>query len=172
MVEYAGFEEYVAELKDFALGLRNVAEDIRDEAVADGVKKTAFQVEGTAKRKAPVYDPPSPEGGVSRFEQGGELRRDLMAHEEDKKTEWAVGSTKEYAPPQEYGAKPHPIVATDAPFLVFWWEKEQKWVTTSAVQHPGHEAQPFLRPALDEHRDDLKENIDDELEKLIEERMR
>jgi hypothetical protein len=51
--------------------------------------------------------------------------------------------------PTEYGSHPHEIrpKAPDG-WLVFWWEREGRWVKTKLVHHPGTPAQPFMRPAL------------------------
>lgn len=65
--------------------------------------------------------------------------------------EGSWGSTARHTLHQEYGTRAHLIQGN--PDLTFFWEKEGRmfWpvggghVTT--VHHPGHGAQPFLRPA-------------------------
>lgn len=59
-------------------------------------------------------------------------------------------ATARHALPIEKGARPHPIGATDAGALSFFWEREGRdWVTPpyQPVQHPGNRAQPYLKPA-------------------------
>lgn len=46
------------------------------------------------------------------------------------------------------GARPHRIVARNAPQLVFFWPKVQKVVYTKAVAHPGNRPNRFLVRAL------------------------
>lgn len=49
-----------------------------------------------------------------------------------------------YASAQHEGARPHLIVARNAPMLHFYWAKKQTWVTTKQVFHPGNPATHYL----------------------------
>jgi len=53
----------------------------------------------------------------------------------------------------------YPIVAKNAPNLVFWWEKKDKWFVGSSVNHPGVAARPYLAPAVKERRRSLIRRI-------------
>lgn len=66
---------------------------------------------------------------------------------------YAVGSDLDYAAAVEYGTDPHPITPDDADALRF--EINGTVVYTKHVEHPGTEAQPYLRPALDAAGNDL-----------------
>ncbi len=151
MTTITGFDEYVGVLTQFAGDLEDIADEI-DEAIDKGTKETVLDIEESAKRKAPVKD--------------GELRADIQSHRLAPAL-YSVGSTKEYAPPIEYGSRPHPITPNGDYPLRFYWEKKGKWVATYHVDHPGHEAQPFLRPSLNQHRSNLSENIGKEIRKVI-----
>lgn len=149
MVDIVGIETFAEDLDDFASALDEIADDI-DPAVDRGVRETALQIERTASRFAPV--------------ETGELRADIMAYRL-RQTAWSIGTTKEYGPDVEYGTAPHTITPDTEDFLHF--QVDGQWVTTDEVEHPGTEAQPFLRRALNTHRSDLVENINDEIQKLI-----
>jgi HK97 gp10 family phage protein len=157
MVTIRGIEGFADELEDFADSLDEIADEL-DQAIDKGVKQTALQIESTAKRKAPVFDHP--------FQgQGGELRADIGS----VPLEWAeysVGTTKEYAPPTEYGSAPHTITP-NGPYPLRFTNRGGEEIRTYSVDHPGTPAQPFLRPALNRHRTDLVDNIRDEIEKVI-----
>ncbi len=60
--------------------------------------------------------------------------------------------------PTEYGSEAHPIEARPRAdgrpgMLHFYWESEQRWVSTPRVRHPGTPEQPFIRPAVYRRRD-------------------
>ncbi len=59
-----------------------------------------------------------------------------------------------YAWIHELGGKtrPHPIVAKNAPYLVFFWKSKGIWMRIKAVNHPGSKfpPRPYLKPALEE----------------------
>ena len=149
MTTIRGFEGFADELEDFADSLDEIADEL-DQAIDKGTRRTALQIESTAKNKAPVRD--------------GELRADIGTIQLDI-AEYSVGSTKEYAAPTEYGSAPHPITPNGPYPLKF--EIDGETIRTYHVDHPGTPAQPFLRPALNKHRTDLVENIQDEIEKVI-----
>ena len=65
----------------------------------------------------------------------------------------------------EKGAKPHPIDAKNAPYLVFNGtngfplENPGGIIQTKHVNHPGMEKRPFLQPAKDKHREQNKAEL-------------
>ena len=67
------------------------------------------------------------------------------------RTSGVWGNFSEHALHQEYGTRPHMIVGN--PYVTFFWENAGRmWVpglfgTPDVINHPGHDAQPFLRPA-------------------------
>lgn len=61
----------------------------------------------------------------------------------------------------------YPIVAKNAPNLVFWWEKKGKWFVGPSVDHPGVEARPYLLPSAMEAKDMLKKDLVEATGKLL-----
>jgi hypothetical protein len=68
------------------------------------------------------------------------------------RTNGSWGSVARHALPIELGARPHLIIGD--PFVKFFWEAAGRmWVPglfgePDIINHPGNDAQPFLRPAL------------------------
>lgn len=63
----------------------------------------------------------------------------------------------DYAAAQEYGARPHVIVASPGKVLVFQAGGETRFA--KSVKHPGNKAQPYIRPAGDWAREHLAGKI-------------
>jgi len=141
-----GFDDLARAFRRFAEMLRDAA-DSADESIDDALLETALDVEAGAKRRAPV--------------DTGTLRGDIRTRKA-RPGVYYTGNTVEYAPAMEYGSQPHLITPTDADALRFKVDGEV--VFASRVNHPGTEAQPYLRPALAAVRKDLPENIAAELE--------
>lgn len=64
------------------------------------------------------------------------------------------GSSARHALPIEKGARPHFITGNPVFARFFWEEMGRFWIPglfgePDIVSHPGNEAQPFLKPALD-----------------------
>lgn len=76
-----------------------------------------------------------------------DLQEDLEELEQSLEEPQAaeVGSSADHARPVEFGSDPHTIEADQADSLHFEYEGEEVFV--HSVEHPGTEAQPFLRPA-------------------------
>jgi len=121
-----------------------------DHAVDRGVEKTATSVESAAKRKAPVE--------TAKLQHSIKMRR-LQTRQ------YIVGTDLSYAPDVEYGTSPHTITA-DGDYLYFQGSDGQL-IQKKSVEHPGTKAQPFLRPALLEHKSELVRNIEEEIEKTL-----
>lgn len=64
----------------------------------------------------------------------------------------------------EYGVRPHTIKTKASRALVNMKTGE---VFGRSVKHPGHRAQPFIRPAGDENHEEVSRMFFDELNKLI-----
>ena len=53
----------------------------------------------------------------------------------------------------------YPIVAKNAPNLVFWWEKKNKMFVGPSVNHPGVAAKPYLAPAAQETKKSIRQKL-------------
>ena len=110
--------------------------------VENGLKKACALVEMAAKQKAPKGN--------------GELRRSITSKVEDK--EGIIFTPLEYAPYVEYGTGLFAEKGgrTDVP----WRYKDDKgeWHITSGMEH-----RPYMRPALNENRERIKEIIKENL---------
>lgn len=101
-----------------------------DEGVTSRVQEAAYEVERRAKALAPVDE--------------GRLRASIAASPVGA-TAWKVGTNVPYGAFQEFGTGTRGRGTDPGP-------------TPATYQHgsrPGHRAQPFLRPALDEVRNAL-----------------
>ncbi|MFC7323245.1 HK97 gp10 family phage protein [Halorubrum rutilum] len=144
-----GFEESADDFAEFAEGLREFADGM-DDAVDEGTRETVKQIERTAKRLVAV--------------DSGTLRWSIAFRRIDL-AEYIIGTPVDYAPDVEFGSAPHVITPTTGEFLYFEGE-DGHLIRKRSVQHPGTPAQPFMRPALREHRSDLARNIQAEIDAL------
>lgn len=124
-------------------GLNDVLKSIEDVAdtnnLAAALGKACALVEAAAKQKAPKGN--------------GELRRSITSKVEEQNGELVgvVFTPLEYAPYVEYGTG---LFAEEGGRKDVPWhyqDDEGNWHTTS-----GMPPQPFLRPALDENREQIK----------------
>ena len=114
--------------------LKMLDRPVKPEIVDKALNKACLLVERTAKQKAPKGN--------------GDLRRSITHKVENH--EGIIYTPLEYAPYVEYGTG---LFAenggrTDVPWV--YKDDEGNWHTTSG-QHP----QPFMRPALDQTREDI-----------------
>jgi HK97 gp10 family phage protein len=151
MTSFDGFDEFADELEGFSRRLREFERRVPD-AVDRALETTARRVEGTASENAPM--------------DTGRLQNSSFARREGQ-SRWVVGFSAEYAKPVEFGSEPHIITPDTADALHFFVDGEE--VFTTRVKHPGTPAQPFLRPALREHGNDLTREMERELDKLAKE---
>jgi HK97 gp10 family phage protein len=135
------FRALAADLQQLADAASDV-EGRLDRALERALKRTALQVERSAKERAPV-DTGTLRASIQTLD-AGQLRK-------------IVGTNVEYAPDVEFGTGPHVIEPDDAEALRFTVDGEE--VFAARVEHPGTEAQPFLRPSLREHQDTLAREI-------------
>ena len=138
---------------EFADEIEDLRDDLTD-AIDSGVAKTAAQVERSAKQRVPV--------------DTGTLRASLRFRQRAPAS-YAVGTNVQYAPDVEFGTDPHVITPNQAEALRFE-DAEGEPVFAARVDHPGTPAQPYLRPALQEHESDLTENIEAEIQRLVDRR--
>lgn len=83
--------------------------------------------------------------GVEPLEESlDELKNDWAI---DKEIVWVVGTPVEYSIEVEYGTDPHTIRADDAEYLHFYVDGEEIFI--KEVNHPGTQAQPYMRPAAE-----------------------
>lgn len=95
--------------------------------------------------------------GVEPLEQSlDELENDWVL---DREIIWVVGATADYAVPVEYGTDPHTIRADDAEALHFKIDGEEIFI--KEVDHPGTQAQPYMRPGTDVVRARLGKIVDE-----------
>ena len=74
----------------------------------------------------------------------GNLRDSITVRKEG--SVYKIGPVNvDYAAAQEYGAKPHVIVASPGKVLAFKVGGETRFA--KSVRHPGNKAQPYIRPA-------------------------
>jgi len=121
--------------------LVNAKRDIR-RAVMSDMDKAADDVKMKMRELAPV--------------DTGHLRDNIAVVKiGDRYTIGPVGV--DYAAAQEYGAKPHVIVASPGKVLVFQAGGGTRFA--KSVKHPGNKAQPYIRPAGDWAREQLSKQI-------------
>ena len=155
MTEFRGISELASDLWDFADEAEEAAKETPD-AIDRGVRDTVYAMSATA-----AYYAPEDKGDLERSIEA--YRRDLMS--------WGYGTDLEYGPPIEYGSgihgpkgEPYPIEGDP---LVFEGENGET-VFTDKVMHPGVEPQPFIRNSFNQHKSELEENINDELDAVFE----
>lgn len=118
--------------------------------LTEAMETWALRVEATAKRLVPV------DSGRLRSSIANEVERtgtvEITAY---------IGSNVSYAPIIEFGRGP---VHADEGYLRFKIDGEVFY----RKQVAGTEAQPYLRPAVEEHREDLKRLVAQAVEKAVE----
>jgi len=151
MTGFDGFDEFADDLEEFADRMKEFERRIPN-AIDRALEKTSRKVELTASINAPK--------DTDRLANSSFSRR-------ESRYRWVVGFSAEYAKPVEFGSEPHIITPTDADALHFFVDGKE--VFTKRVEHPGTPAQPFLRPAIREHSNDLTSHMERELDKLAKE---
>ena len=117
--------------------LKRLNKVVNPDSVANALGQACALVERSAKQKAPKGD--------------GDLRRSITSKVDIAEQQGIVFTALEYAPYVEYGTG---LFAEDGNGRqdVPWHYQDEKgeWHTTS-----GQEPQPFMRPALDENRQEI-----------------
>lgn len=128
----------LTELRDRLKGAR---QNIR-RAVMSEMDKAADDVKMKMREYAPV--------------DTGNLRDSITVVKTGE--EYQIGPVNvPYARAQEYGARPHVIIAKPGRVLVFNVGGQKKFATK--VNHPGNKPHPYIRPAADWARQNLPERI-------------
>lgn len=113
-------------------------------SIEDNLQRACLLVEKSAREKAP--------------KKSGELRRSIKSRVEDSGSELVgvVYSQLEYAPYVEYGTGLFAESGgrTDVPWM--YKDDEGHWQGSK-----GQKPQPYMRPALNENLDDIKEILTD-----------
>lgn len=144
MVERGGtFGSYVVvDPQKLAEFVRSPQGPIFRQMVEDGnlVKREAQRLVG--------YSQPDPLGRPYR--KANHLRDTIVTRMVEKGgvPVMMVGSEDPIALLHHEGTVPHPIHARRAPFLVFWWERQNRLVVTKSVNHPGTRPNRYLTNAL------------------------
>lgn len=133
MVEFEGFDRIIAKLDDIADA----------SGMAKAVGKACALVERDAKKKAP--------------KKSGDLRRSIQSKVENKgnEIEGTVFTPLEYAPYVEFGTGL--FAEEQGRTNVPWCYEDEK--TGELIFTSGQKPQPYLRPALNENREKIKEII-------------
>lgn len=151
MADLSGFAALSERFAEFAEDIGDARDDV-DAAMDRGVEKTARDIGDAAQRRAPV--------------DTGELR-DSKRIRKLSDGRWEVAFTAQsdegfpYPQAVEYGRGP--IVAEPGSALRFEIDGEVFYRQRVQAASP----QPFLRPALRQHRSELTENIREELRRTI-----
>ena len=67
------------------------------------------------------------------------------------------------------GAGLYPIAAKDAPNLVFWWERGNKWFVGAKLPygHPGVAPRPYIKPTIVAEMPEIKRIVGQEVKASI-----
>ena len=144
--DFSGFTAFADELRGFAADTATARERAR--RVPDrAVDYLAHEVFDQSQRDVPV--------------KSGQLKNSGKVYRREDGV-WVIRYTADHALAIEDGADPHVIEANDAAALRF--ENQMGEVIFRVrVRHPGNDAQPFLGPAIDAHREQLPEELGDRL---------
>lgn len=117
--------------------------EAKDEAIARALETIGLVAERYAKEKAPV--------------DTGRLRNSI-SHEVDDDTVY-VGTNVEYAPYLEFGTGKFAEGGGGRPTPWSYQDDKGNWHTTN-----GMKPQPYLKPAIENHLDEYKQYLKDELQ--------
>lgn len=152
----------VTGLNDIMQNLSALGKRIEGQAIRSGLTVSAAVVRDEARIRAKGRIPSAIKSGSSRKNQDGTFS--IRVYVDERK--YAGAYTAFF---QEYGVKPHmipkaPKGGKSARTLLKIGDK----VVTGPVQHPGHAAHPFLRPALDTKADDAIRAFRDKIIAVVE----
>lgn len=124
----------------------------KNEAIKKALTEIGEQTVKFAKALCPVG---TSESTGKQGYRGGTLRKSISYQVNEKENQVIIGSNVVYAPFVELGTGPHftppPEWETFAPYM-----KKGKG-------HGYVKPRPFLRPAIEDHKSDIKKIIEDEL---------
>lgn len=128
-------------------------ESVLMDHLAEAMETATLLIESTAKELVPV--------------DTGRLRSSIASEVQQIATnviQGFVGSNVEYAAAVEFGTSSHTI--TGNPLA---WDEGGETHFATSVDHPGTEAQPYLRPAIETHRGDVVDLLKQAVEDAIDE---
>ena len=118
-----------------------IDKSLERDAILEGLKKVLFLSMLKMQELAVIYAPV--DKGLLRSRIN--LYPAVMGY-----TIYSLVDEVKYAAAQEFGTSPRVIMAVNKKALKF--KMGGKTVIVKSVQHPGTEAQPYFRPALDQVR--------------------
>jgi len=124
------------------IGADAVAQSFLAAAAAVTAQKPMWLVRGGALTKTAVAGEITAQGLVETGALRGSGRIFGLAGDS---ISVGFGQGLEYAQALERGAMPHPIVASKASNLKFYWEKAGMWFLGPAVSHPGNRPYAYAR---------------------------
>lgn len=145
-IKLEGMDTIIRELKKRGMSVTNALTAITL-AGAEVIKDAA--IEGASGISSDIADSIE----VEILTQKGQ--RVTVGVAPDKNKAWYAGFV-------EFGTQPHVIIRKDAKALRF---ASGEFVNN--VSHPGTAAQPFMRPAFDEHSDKAKSAMGNETKKVL-----
>jgi len=107
-----------------------------DRKVLEGAKKALAELMLFMEETAVVHCPT----------KTGQLKNAINLQQLDEYT-WTLSAAKNYAAHVEYGTRPHLITVKNKKAL--HWKDKGNSVFATRVWHPGTQASPYFRPALD-----------------------
>ena len=144
--EIEGLDEAIAMFRNFA------TPGFIQGVMITSLTKSAIPIEGTAKMLCPVGDPDTDPNS-------GQLRNSITTNSIPNGVE--IGSDVEYAPYVELGTG-----LRGDPSVEHVTEKVSK-VTGQPYPFLGQEPQPYLYPALEAHKQDVKQNLISDLDSAL-----
>lgn len=117
------------------------------------IEKTAFKIEGEAKRKAPV----------NKQSGGGNLRQSISSRMTGKASA-IVESKASYSAYVDQGTRPHIIRARNAKVLA---NLRTGRIFGKIVHHPGTKAQPYFSDAVSEGETYLNDSLTQALQNVL-----
>lgn len=124
-----------------------------EDAVLKALEECGLAAEGYAKELCPVGTPEST--GIPGY-IGGTLRNSITHVVDGQERAVYIGSNVEYAAYVELGTGIYADGGRKTPWV--YQDEEGNWHKTS-----GQKPQPYLKPAITDHRDEYKRIIEDNL---------
>jgi HK97 gp10 family phage protein len=137
--------------KELAAAFRK-APSIAIKEFGKAIGKTAFKIEGDAKRKAPV----NKESG------GGNLRQSISSRTSSASA--VVAATAKYAAYVDQGTRPHTINVVNSRVLA---NKRTGQFFGRVVHHPGTRKQPFFTDAVEGNQDFFNNTMTSALQSVL-----
>ena len=125
----------------------------KNEAIKRALTEIGIQTTKFAKALCPVG---TSESTGKKGYRGGTLRNSITYQVNEKESQVVIGSNVVYAPFVELGTGPH---FTPPPE----WEAFAPYKKKGKGGHGYVKPRPFLRPAIEDHKDDIKKIIESEL---------